>query len=202
MNGNGESWTENKGQKWFCKIIKYLKTSPVRVRVCSFWLMVSPCCQPECQLWLLCSPFATTGFGAWVSFSFPSYAFSLDASPIPYTPTTRTQKTDILSALEHWTKYNEVFLLDSAAGYSGHRTAGELVFHRAVPEVQRKDTAGTKEHPTEHYSCAHRWPGRGAGWDPRFFTCQLPLILMLSRASVVSEVLSGPAEDWCFASCL
>lgn len=185
MNGNRESWPENKGQKRFCKIIKYLKTSPVRVRVAPSDSWAALHRQPKCQLWLLCSLFATTAFGVWISFSFPPFLFLSWHLPHSRHPNYQNSKTDILSASQHWTKYDEERLLGSAAGCSGHWTAGGLVLHCAVPEVQRKDTARTQEHPAQHYSRAHRWPGRGAGWDLRFFTCQSFLIQTVSRACCI-----------------
>lgn len=195
MNGNGESWTENKEQKRFCEIIKYLKTSPVRVRVAPSDSWAALHRQPKCQLWLLCSLFATTAFGVWISFSFPPplSLFVLTPPPFP-TPQLPELEDKHFVSFANWTKYNEGCSLGSAAGCSGHWTAGELVFHCAVPEVQRKDTARTQEHPSQHYSRAHRWPGRGAGWDLRFFTCQSFLIQMVSRACCIRG--AQPAFGW------
>lgn len=65
--------------------------------------------------------------------------------------------------LRQRTTQNEVFLLGSGSGCAGRRAAGEPRIHGQVPEVPRTDTAGAKEHPAQHYPCAHRRPGCGAG---------------------------------------
>lgn len=85
VDGNRESWTENKGQRRFCKIIKSLETSPVRVRFAPD-SRAALCWQPEFQLWLICSPFATTVFGVWISFSLPPSSLSLSTPPPLPTP--------------------------------------------------------------------------------------------------------------------
>lgn len=166
---NRKSWNENKEQKRICKIIRRLKKKK-KATTQRFWLTGSPF---SASLGLTAlEPFFCNCVWS-LDFILVSPSLFLSDCPDLQEP----GETDILIVLWRWTEQNEVLLLCPGLGRPGHRTTGKLLFFdRQISEVPRTDAAGTEEHPAQHHSCADRWSGCRAGWDPGASTCQSLLL--------------------------